>query len=246
MRLQTGQPIGTGWAHESTFGGQTVTERRTGILALLLWTGILILLTLLVHFAYVVWPWPLEARGIEPLRQTVLWERARVEELAAAPSLRVIGEAISFTYRTTFEWTGLDYALATSTQPPQHEANQNEAARRVSLGLRPLLETMYWSVQLLGLRMGVLLVSLPLFAVAALGGAADGVVGWYLRRTGGGRESGFLYHRAKLALWTTLFALWAVYLLPPVPVDPATIIPPFAVAVGLLTRVAIHWFKKYL
>jgi integrating conjugative element membrane protein (TIGR03747 family) len=107
-------------------------------------------------------------------------------------------------------------------------------------------ETAYYSVQLLGLRLGVLVVSLPLFAVAGLGGFLDGLINWYLRRTGGGRESGFIYQRAKFALWGAVFLLWACYLVLPVALDPRWLIPPFVVLFGLGVRVATAWFKKYL
>ncbi|NNE60626.1 MAG: DUF4400 domain-containing protein [Woeseia sp.] len=38
-----------------------------------------------------------------------------------------------------------------------------------------------------------------------------------MRRTSGARESGFIYHRAKRAVPAFLLMLWAVYLVPPVP-----------------------------
>lgn len=220
-------------------------ERRTGLVALALWTGLLILLTLFLHFAYAIWPWPDAPRGAGPLREAVVTERARVEELAAASSIGMISAVIEWTYRVGFEWTGMDYLMRSAMEKTPQDGT-DEIGRRVASGAWAFLEPLYWSVQLIGLRLGVLFASLPLFLVAAIGGAADGAAAWYLRRVGVGRESGFIYHRAKLALWTALFALWAVYLLPPVALDPLAIIPPFVALCGLTVRIAVSWFKKYI
>lgn len=222
-----------------------MTERRTGLVALVLWAGLLILLTLFLHFVYAIWPWPDAPRGAVPLQQAVITERARVAELASASSIDMISAAIEWTYRVTFEWTGMDHLMRSALgQAPQD--GTDEIGRRVALGTWTFLEPLYWSVQLIGLRLGVLFASAPLFLVAAVGGAADGAAAWYLRRVGVDRESGFIYHRAKLALWTALFALWAVYLLPPVALDPITVIPPFVALCGLTVRIAVSWFKKYI
>lgn len=115
-----------------------------------------------------------------------------------------------------------------------------------TLGTQDLFESFYWSIQLIGLRLGVLLVSLPLFLMAAIGGAIDGGAAWYLRRTSVGRESGFIYHRAKFALWFAMFSLWALYLVPPVALDPRHVIPPFVAIFALTVRFSVSWFKKYI
>ncbi|MCF6337892.1 MAG: DUF4400 domain-containing protein [Gammaproteobacteria bacterium] len=53
-------------------------------------------------------------------------------------------------------------------------------------------------LKLFALRVGILILTLPfLILITAV---ADGFVGWYLHRTGGERESGFIYHRAKRGL----------------------------------------------
>jgi hypothetical protein len=220
-------------------------HRRTGLAGLAISIGLLILLTLAVHFIYAVWPWPEAPRGSGPLREAVIAERARVEELAGGPSIELIGTVIEWAYRITFEWTGLDGFMHSAAEPST-ENNADEISKRMAIGLRDLTETFYWSVQLIGLRLGVLLVSLPLFLVAAVGGAVDGAAAWYLRRTRVDRESGFIYHRAKFALWIAIFALCAVYLAPPIPLDPKSVIPPFVAIFAITVRISVAYFKKYL
>lgn len=220
-------------------------RRRTGLAGLAIGIGLLLLLTLAVHFIYAVWPWPEAPRGADPLREVVMAERARIEELAGGPSIELIGTVIEWAYRITFEWTGLDGFMHLAAEPSTG-SNADEILRRMAIGLRDLTDTFYWSVQLIGLRLGVLLTSLPLFLVAALGGAADGAAAWYLRRTSVGRESGFIYHRAKFALWMALFALWACYLVPPIALDPSKVIPPFVATFAITVRLWVSWFKKYI
>ena len=219
--------------------------RRGGLAVVVIGLGLLIPLTLAVHFAYAVWPWPGPSRGAGPLREVVMIERGRVEALAANASINLIGSTLEWTYRIAFVWTGLDGFMRSAMEPPA-EAGADEAARRMAIGTQELTGAFYWSVQLIGLRLGVLLVSLPLFLIAGIGAAVDGAAAWYLRRTSVGRESGFIYHRAKFALWIALFSLWAVYLVPPIALDPRTLIPTFLVIFALAVRFSVSWFKKYL
>jgi integrating conjugative element membrane protein (TIGR03747 family) len=220
-------------------------QRHSGLTAMAIGLVVLILVTLAVHFIYAVWPWPEAPRGADPLRETVLTERTRVEALAGRQSIALIGSAIAWTYRITFEWTGLDGFMRSAIVPPA-EASVDEIARRMAIGTQDLLESFYWSIQLIGLRLGVLFVSLPLFVVAAAGGAIDGGAAWYLRRTSVGRESGFIYHRAKFGLWIAIFSLCGLYLIPPVALDPLIVIPPFVAIFALTVRFSVSWFKKYV
>ncbi|MBN1004659.1 TIGR03747 family integrating conjugative element membrane protein, partial [Pseudomonas aeruginosa] len=49
-------------------------------------------------------------------------------------------------------------------------------------------------------RLLVLCLTLPLFLMAAFVGLVDGLVRRDIRRFGAGRESGFIYHRARASL----------------------------------------------
>jgi integrating conjugative element membrane protein (TIGR03747 family) len=200
---------------------------------------------LAVHFIYAIWPWPNSPRGAGPLRKAAIAERACVEQIADTKSIELIGSAIVWTYRITFEWTGLDGFMYSALEYPSEESAE-DIARRMATGTHDLVEIFYWSVQLIGLRLGVLLASLPLILVAAIAGAIDGSATWYVRRTSVGRETGFLYHRAKFGLWIAIFSLWGLYLIPPITLDPQIVIPPFIVIFTLAVRFSVSWFKKYI
>jgi len=101
-------------------------------------------------------------------------------------------------------------------------------------------------LQLFASRLAVLAMAIPLFLLAAVEAVSDGLVTWYLRRTGGGRESAFIYHRAKRLIALSVLGLCLAYLAPPMLIDPRWVIPPFVFAFAAGVRVATAYFKKYL
>jgi integrating conjugative element membrane protein (TIGR03747 family) len=96
------------------------------------------------------------------------------------------------------------------------------------------------------LRLLVLLLSLPLFLLAALVGLVDGLARRDVRRFGAGRESGFVYHRARASLLPLALSPWVIYLALPVSVTPLFILLPGAVLLGIAVCIAAATFKKYL
>jgi integrating conjugative element membrane protein (TIGR03747 family) len=96
------------------------------------------------------------------------------------------------------------------------------------------------------LRLLVLCLTLPLFLMAAFAGLVDGLVRRDIRRFGAGRESGFIYHRAKASLMPLAVLPWVGYLAMPVSVNPSMILLPSAAMVGLTVNIAAGSFKKYL
>jgi integrating conjugative element membrane protein (TIGR03747 family) len=92
----------------------------------------------------------------------------------------------------------------------------------------------------------ILVLTIPLFVLAVIVGATDGLVRRDLRRFGAGRESAFIYHRAKQLVVPLVVAPWVIYLAIPVSVHPALILIPCAFALGLAVLVTAATFKKYL
>nr|WP_297354159.1 TIGR03747 family integrating conjugative element membrane protein [uncultured Caldimonas sp.] len=95
-------------------------------------------------------------------------------------------------------------------------------------------------------RLAVLCLAIPLFALAAFAGLVDGLVRRDIRRFGAGRESGFLFHRAKACLMPLAVLPWVVYLALPVSINPLWILLPCAVMLGLTVDIVAGSFKKYL
>jgi len=95
-------------------------------------------------------------------------------------------------------------------------------------------------------RLLVLVLTLPLFLLAAFVGLVDGLVRRDIRKFGAGRESGFVYHRAKAALMPLAVLPWVTYLALPVSLHPLVILLPSAAMLGAAMNIAASSFKKYL
>lgn len=95
-------------------------------------------------------------------------------------------------------------------------------------------------------RLLVLVLTLPLFLTAAFVGLIDGLVRRDVRRFGAGRESGFIYHRAKASLLPLVVLPWITYLALPISMHPLAILLPGAALLGLAVSLTAGSFKKYL
>lgn len=95
-------------------------------------------------------------------------------------------------------------------------------------------------------RLTILVLATPLFLLAALTGLVDGLMRRDLRKFGAGRESSFVYHRAKRALMPMLMVPWIIYLSLPFSLNPMAVFLPCAGILGITTALTATTFKKYL
>ncbi|ROM70868.1 integrating conjugative element membrane protein [Pseudomonas brassicacearum] len=95
-------------------------------------------------------------------------------------------------------------------------------------------------------RLTILVLATPLFLVAMFTGFVDGLMRRDLRKFGAGRESSFVYHRAKRAMTPLLVGPWIVYLSLPFSLNPLFIFIPSAAMLGVTTAVTATTFKKYI
>jgi integrating conjugative element membrane protein (TIGR03747 family) len=95
-------------------------------------------------------------------------------------------------------------------------------------------------------RLTILVLATPLFLLTMLTGFVDGLMRRDLRKFGAGRESSFVYHRAKRAVIPLLIVPWIIYLSLPFSLNPMAVFLPCAVMLGITTAVTATTFKKYL
>jgi len=95
-------------------------------------------------------------------------------------------------------------------------------------------------------RLLILVLTIPLMLTAAFVGLIDGLVRRDVRRFGAGRESGFLYHRAKASVLPLVVLPWVVYLALPVSLHPLWILLPSAALLGVAVNLTAGSFKKFL
>ena len=221
-------------------------SRWTGLLWWVKWVLIILVLTLVAHLFYTLWPYPQgEARGVMALQANLDQEWTTLVALGDArfpPLAYAIHDRL---YAVFFKAPGFDYMMRSALDPaPMQDAD--ELMRKFVLATREFWETAATGLQLFSARLAVLTLSLPLLLLAALGGFADGLAVWFLRRTGGGRESGFIYHRAKRAVAYSLVLSAAIYLIPPVVMNPRWVLPPLLLIFASGIRYSTAYFKKYL
>lgn len=161
-----------------------------------------------------------------------------------------VRKIIGLAYEWGFEKTGIvKWIKLASEQARQNSASGTDLQHYISLAYVQVesygLAAVYASLTFLT-RLLILTLSLPLFLMAAFTGLVDGLVRRDLRRFGAGRESGFIYHRAKMLIVPLLVLPWLLYPALPVTVRPVLILLPSAAVLGLVVSISAGSFKKYL
>ena len=151
-------------------------------------------------------------------------------------------------YWLVFEATTLQRVLiAAPAAAKENLAIAHGLRRGLWAAFKPELRTAAYATVLFGVKLGILLLALPLLAVLLICFGVDGMVQRYIRRACGGHESAALYHRAKLygiKLMPPFAAV--VFLCSPVAYDPAWLLIPVTLFSALLLRVQATYYKKYL
>ncbi|EXF95908.1 membrane protein [Pseudomonas fluorescens HK44] len=164
---------------------------------------------------------------------------------------RTANKVIEYAYDWMFVKSGLvNWIRDTSAQASAGSHSQVKDFRYymglVYVHLEGYLIASAYTVLVFLVRLLVLCLTLPLFAMAAFVGFVDGLVRRDIRRFGAGRESGFIYHRARASLLPLAVLPWVSYLALPVSVHPLLILLPSAVLLGLAMNLTAGSFKKYL
>jgi len=95
-------------------------------------------------------------------------------------------------------------------------------------------------------RIVILTLTIPIFVLAAFTGLVDGLVRRDLRKFGSGRESSYLYHKARATIVPLTIIPWTLYLAIPISISPLLILLPCAALLGLSVCITASSFKKYL
>ena len=162
---------------------------------------------------------------------------------------RSTGQLVSWLYQNLLLDSGLlDWLKRMSEQAQTSRTRMgfNTTLAQVVVFLERYVLAAFYTTATFMLRVMVLVMALPLFVLAALTGLIDGLVRRDLRRFGAGRESGFIYHRARATLLPLAVLPWVVYLAIPVSLNPLWILLPAAAMLGIAVDVTVGSFKKYL
>lgn len=154
-------------------------------------------------------------------------------------------------YDAVFIRTGIAESLHNTSKKARSAHDDSERTVRYYVGtiythLENGLIAAAYTVLVFTVRLLVLSLTLPLFVMAAFVGLVDGLVQRDIRRFGAGRESGYIYHRAKACVMPLITWPWVLYLALPVSLDAVLILVPSATLLGMVVALTISRFKKYL
>jgi integrating conjugative element membrane protein (TIGR03747 family) len=110
----------------------------------------------------------------------------------------------------------------------------------------PLLTLFLGAAAIVGMRVFIFLLSLPLFLLCVCLGCVDGLVQRDIRKFQAARESTYFFHRIKKMWKTCFFAPLLLYLVWPYAIHFIWCIAPMAVFLATTMQVSLRSFKKYV
>lgn len=212
-----------------------------------------LILSIIVEFVGMHWVWPEQSwRHSQHMLEyeldqlSVQFPQSILTEEPGQTTRRLV----STTYDRVFVKTGvIDRARALSARAraqSDHIDGFRSVLRTVSTHAEAYALAAGYTLLTFLVRVAVLFLTLPLLLTAAFVGLVDGLVRRDIRRFGAGRESGFVYHRAKASLMPLAVLPWVIYVALPVSVHALWILLPGAILLGLAVSITAATFKKYL
>jgi integrating conjugative element membrane protein (TIGR03747 family) len=143
--------------------------------------------------------------------------------------------------------TGVLLLIKKGSEPSAADSKGESRTRQLLHSLAPYLTAMVYVWQDAFIRLAIVYLALPAFAIAFLIGLVDGLGRRDIRKWCGGRESSFVYHHAKRLLWPAFTFGFFVYLTWPTGgFNPAWVVLPFCAASAYTVSLMAATFKKYL
>ena len=201
---------------------------------LLVWTVFALLINIIIEVLGMLFNW-WELPGAEHSNQMLSvelgWLNRDFHGVLGSPT----GNAIRFStymYDLFFVWFGYDIA----------QSVLNSSANTGYVGY---IKASLNITQLFFVRVIVLLFSLPVFFIFAIMAFVDGLMKRELRRFGGDRESGWIWHRAFESIKPLSIAPIVLYLASPWSIHPTIVILPFVLMISYAIWLSTLKFKKY-
>lgn len=205
----------------------------------MLWLVLASLLSVLADVAAAHFFWRDDpVGGIETLLRYYL-EQTSDHELAS--------RAADLAYWSWFGWTGVD-ASARAWQAGKLPAQGLGSMLRPAFtgSAREVLIVAMVGMKLFGVRVSMLLMTIPQFVLAVVVALTDGLVARHVRRAQGGHESATRYHHAKHGLAFGVIPLTAiVWLVAPLCLPVYLLFWPVSVMMLLAVWNMAKYFKKY-
>lgn len=217
---------------------------------LLVWLLIAMLFSVIAEWVGMTWFWPDEGldHSRDMLEREVSYINADFQQsLLTSDPAAYVRAFTDYSYRVLFEYTGIITLVEWLSVPAHPDDGRLVTSLRDGFAtIEAYVLAAIAIMQVFFLRLGVLTLAMPVFALFALVAMVDGLVQRDLRRWGGGRESSFVYHHAKRLMLPSIAMAWVIYLAMPIAVHPNWIILPFALLNAITVSITAASFKKYL
>lgn len=235
---------------------QVAPQERSGLImtfigGLLRVLGLLfmsLLASVVMEFIGLIWFWPEQGwhHSYAMLDSELAWlsdhfKHSLIVDQPGATTLQVVALLDEW----LIERTGLAHLDARAIEIGRSDSFWSWVGGAYVLSKDYILAAAYTTMTF-AVRLAVLSFATPLFLLAALTGLVDGLMRRDLRKFGAGRESSFIYHRAKRSLVPLMFMPWIVYLSLPITVNPLSVLVPCAALLGVMVAITASTFKKYL
>lgn len=226
---------------------QRAEKKRTGLVGTLiklpftlLWILILSILTsIIIEWVGIYFGW-FSQPGSEHARLTMMSELGYLDSQFTRSLL--VSSPVQFAQafvETSYQWLFVKTGIAGWVEYGAGEVGWAGT-------LKTYLQAAMFITLMTMTRCVILILTSPLFILAAVVGFTDGLVTRDLRRFGAGRESAFIYHHAKRMVTPIFLTGWLIYLSLPFSIHPNLFLLPCALLFGLMIAVATSSFKKYL
>lgn len=229
--------------HDGVLAGVVYWPLRSAFtLALAMVTVLVFAWVVDLVFVFKVWP-----EGVEHLRHILAADLAYGLGLAERQgnALDVVPRSANLLYELVFEVTGF-HEMGMRFSEGGALSIPDTVVRNAYLAKRDEIEVAMIATQLLGVRIGTLLLMLPLLLLVYVVAAADGLTERAIRRASGGRESSGLYHRAKYIQIAGLGTVGLAVILWLAPVDWESVMVLLAVVMFFFVRLQWTYYKKHL
>lgn len=207
-----------------------------------------LLLSLLIEYIGIVFWWPEEGwqHSKDMLENELGWIDS---DFKHSLIISTPGATIGVVLETVFNWifvkSGLMHLSQNAPKLAAGSGISSIAASGYLIAESFIMATVFTTMTFL-VRLSILVLSIPLFILAIITGLVDGLMRRDIRKFGAGRESSFIYHRAKMLIVPLLVAPWVIYLASPIAIPPQFILIPCAISLGIAVVVTVATFKKYL
>tara|TARA_R110002124_G_scaffold5786_11_gene36356 strand:- start:36842 stop:37570 length:729 start_codon:yes stop_codon:yes gene_type:complete len=223
--------------------GKTISST----VALIVWLVLSLLISIIIEWIGMIWFWP--EQGADHAQAVLASDQAYLSSQLYENSLNT-RHAVAEKAQNAVAWVKKQTTF--NAKSPNFNARSNktmnslsEWGREYSRKAEPYMEAASTVTQAFVIRLALIVFSMPVFLLAGLIGAVDGLVERDLRRWGGGRESSNVFNLAKQSVVPAFVGACVIYISLPFSLDPVIILLPFALLLGLAVRISFERLKKY-